>query len=194
MPHVVILGGPNGAGKTTAAPALLRDALAVAELVNADAIAAGLSAFHPERASFAAGRIMLARLRELAASGADFAFETTLASRTFAPWLETLRPSGYRISLLYLRLSSPELAVSRVAERVRLGGHLVPEDIIRRRYARGLSNFFAVYRPIADRWQVFDNSAASAPRPVASGRGPCDDVISDPVAWKEMQDGAEWRA
>lgn len=190
MPHVVVLAGPNGAGKTTAAPALLRDTLAVDELVNADAIAAGLSAFRPEDVAITAGRVMLTRLRELARRRADFAFETTLASRTFAPWLTTLRGEGYRVSLLYLWLSSPELAIRRVALRVRLGGHAVPEDVIRRRFARGMSNFFKVYRPLADRWQVVDMSSAVAPRPVAVGHGMCDDVIHDATLWKEFQHAA----
>ena len=121
--HVIVVAGPNGAGKTTAAPQLLRDALAVTEFVNADTIAGGLSAFRPESVSFAAGRIMLARVQELARAGASFAFETTLASRSFAPWLAALRRDGYRIDLLYLWLESADLAVSRVATRVLMGGH-----------------------------------------------------------------------
>jgi predicted ABC-type ATPase len=95
MPKVVVIAGPNGAGKSTTAPRLLREALAVQEFVNADTIAAGLSAFAPQSVAFAAGRVMLARLRELAAMNSDFAFETTLASRTFAPWLQTLKRQGY---------------------------------------------------------------------------------------------------
>jgi predicted ABC-type ATPase len=128
-PHVIVVAGPNGAGKSTAAPRLLRDALSVREFVNADTIAAGLSAFRPESVAIAAGRIMLARMRVLAAAREDFAFETTLASRSFAPWLAGLQSGGYHVHLLFLWLRSPELAVSRVAERVRLGGHDVPADV-----------------------------------------------------------------
>src|ERR1044071_7909514 len=95
QPTVVILAGPNGAGKSTVAPALLRGALAVHEFVNADVIARGLSAFDPESVAIAAGRIMIARLRELARQRASFAFETTLASRSFAPWLRGLSSDGY---------------------------------------------------------------------------------------------------
>lgn len=109
-PSVVILAGPNGAGKSTAAPALLQGALAVNEFVNADVIARGLSAFDPDAAAIAAGRVMLTRMRELAAHHTSFAFETTLASRTFAPWLRELRTSGYDIHLVFLWLSSAELA------------------------------------------------------------------------------------
>ncbi|HZL93888.1 MAG TPA: AAA family ATPase [Vicinamibacterales bacterium] len=114
-PSVVILAGPNGAGKSTAAPELLQGELAVNEFVNADVIARGLSAFDPDRAAIAAGRVMLARLNELARQRESFAFETTLASRSFAPRLRALRKSGYAIHLLFLWLSSPDLAVQRVA-------------------------------------------------------------------------------
>lgn len=132
-PSIVILAGPNGAGKSTAAPELLQEELAVSEFVNADVIARGLSAFDPDRAAMAAGRVMLARLNELARQRESFAFETTLASRSFAPQLADLRASGYAVHLFLLWLSSADLAVQRVAHRVRSGGHDVPADTIRRR-------------------------------------------------------------
>lgn len=132
---VVVIAGPNGAGKTTMAPRLLREALAVSELVNAEPIAAGLSALRPETVAIAAGRVMLARLRVLAQARTDFAFETTLASRTFVPWFGRLRDSGYRVHLAFVSLPSADLAVARVAERVRQGGHDVHESVIRRRFA-----------------------------------------------------------
>jgi predicted ABC-type ATPase len=140
-PLVVVLAGPNGAGKSTVAPRLLQGPLAVSEFVNADTIARGLSAFHPETVAVAAGRMMLARLRALAEARQDFAFETTLAGRNFAPWLNRLRPSGYRAHLAFVSLPSPELAVQRVRDRASGGGHDVPEDVIKRRYARGLRNY-----------------------------------------------------
>jgi predicted ABC-type ATPase len=130
MPKVVVIAGPNGAGKSTAAPAVLRDALLVNEFVNADTIAAGLSAFCPEAVAVTAGRVMLERIRKLARDRQDFAFETTLASRTFAPWLRKLQSQGYRFHLVYLWLPTVELAVARVAERVRRGGHAVAEGIV----------------------------------------------------------------
>ena len=161
-PSVVILAGPNGAGKSTVAPALLHGALAVNEFVDADVIARGLSAFDPESVAIAAGRVMLARLRELAGQRVSFAFETTLASRTFEPWLRRLRDSGYAVHFFFLWLPSADFAIQRVADRVRTGGHHVPEETIRRRYQAGLRNFFDLYEPVASTWRFFD---ASGPKP-----------------------------
>jgi len=162
---------PERSRQSTAAPILLRDALRVTEFVNADAIAGGLSAFRPDSVAIPAGRAMLERMRRLAAAREDFAFETTLAGRSFVPWLTNLKASGYHVHVLFLSLESADLAVNRVAARVRLGGHDVPEDTVRRRYARGLRNFVRLYMPLATSWQLFDNSRAQRPRPVASGRG-----------------------
>jgi predicted ABC-type ATPase len=168
------------------APRLLRGALAVTEFVNADTIARGLSAFRPESVGLAAGRVMLERMKRLAATRANFAFETTLASRSFASWLKTLRASSYRTHLIFLSLPSPELALARVAERVRLGGHDVPEDIVRRRFAAGLRNFFTLYQGVLDTWQVFDNSNLAGPRLIASGRTGTPPEILDASAWKQL--------
>ena len=166
-PSLVILAGPNGAGKSTAAPSLLHGALGVDEFVNADVIARGLSAFDPESVAIAAGRIMLARLRELAAQRTDFAFETTLASRSFAPWLRDLATSGYDIHLVFLWLPSAEFALERVAERVRAGGHDVPVETVRRRCRSGMHNFFSLYEPLVTTWRLYDSSG-SEPRPIAT--------------------------
>jgi predicted ABC-type ATPase len=140
-PNVGVIAGPNGSGKLTAAPDLLRDYLGISEFVNANVIAQGLSGFRADSVAMQAGRIMLARWRELARQRVDFAFETTPASRSFAPWLHALRHSGYRIHLLFLWLPSPELAIARVTMRVQQGGHAVPDEIIKRRYHAGLRNF-----------------------------------------------------
>src|SRR5262245_5304695 len=158
MKQLVVLAGPNGAGKSTLAPELIWEALHVSEFVNADVIARGLSAFGPQGVAIDAGRIMLRRLRELAAAGSSFAFETTLAARTYAPFVKGLRASGYYVHLRYVWVRSPELSIQRVGERVRRGGHSIPEETIRRRYAAGVRNFFALYRPLADLWHVYDNS------------------------------------
>jgi predicted ABC-type ATPase len=167
MPKVVVIAGPNGAGKSTAAPAVLRKALEVNEFVNADTIAAGLSAFSPDAVAVTAGRIMLGRVRELARDGRDFAFETTLASRSFAPWLKDLQNGGYTFHLVYLWLPTVDLAIARVAERVRRGGHAVAEDTVRRRYDRSLFNFFHIYSQFADSWLMVNNSVRPRPRLVA---------------------------
>lgn len=151
-PNLILIAGPNGAGKSTAAPILLRDFLGVVEFVNADAIAVGLSSFQPERVAIHAGRIMLKRLYELAGRQANFAFESTLASRSFAPWINELKQnSGYSFYLIFLWLPSPDMAIARVKERVRAGGHSVSEDVVRRRYSGGLRNFFGLYRPFGGR-------------------------------------------
>jgi predicted ABC-type ATPase len=186
IPLVVVIAGPNGAGKTTAASSLLQGALAVDEFVNADTIALGLSAFQPEQVAIAAGRIMLERLQSLARSRESFAFETTLASRSFAPWLRELRDQGYRAHLAFLSLPSPELALARVRERVRRGGHDVPETVVRRRYIAGLRNFFTLYQSIADRWQMLDNRDAPTSRLIASGGTGTAPMVADEQAWNAL--------
>ncbi|MCC7106362.1 MAG: AAA family ATPase, partial [Chloroflexi bacterium] len=170
MPTVVVIAGPNGAGKSTAAPALLHGLPGLDQFVNADTIARGLSACDPESVAAEAGRVMLQRLKELAAARQDFAFETTLASRSFAPWIADLVQDGYTFLLVYLWLPSPDLCVSRVAERAASGGHSVPEDTIRRRYAGGIRNFVSLYRPLVHQWRLYDNSVRGYPRIVAEGR------------------------
>lgn len=130
MPNLYVIGGANGSGKTTVALNLLPNLLNVFEYVNADAIAAGLSPLNPESMAIQAGRLMVERLRILANSGVDFAFETTLAARTYVPFLQDCKVKGYNINLIYFWLKSPNLAVERVARRVSCGGHSIPEDVI----------------------------------------------------------------
>jgi predicted ABC-type ATPase len=166
-PSVVVLAGPNGAGKSTVAPALLQGTLGVTEFVNADDIARGLSAFNAERAALPAGRVMLARLHELARRRMSFAFETTLASRSFAPWLTSLKRDGYSIHIVFLWLPSADFAIDRVADRVRMGGHSVPAETVRRRYRAGIRNFFNRYEHLASTWRVYDNSG-DVPRLIAA--------------------------
>lgn len=177
-PTVAIVAGPNGAGKSTAAPTLLRDTLGVTEYVNADLVALGLAGFDPDAAGLAAGRVVLDRLRALASQRRTFAFETTLATRSFAPWLRDLAASGYHVSLLFLWLPTAEVAVARVRGRVRLGGHDVPELTIRRRYQRGLDNRFQLYMPLSSSWRLYD---ASGPTPghIATGGGTMAPVATD---------------
>jgi predicted ABC-type ATPase len=186
MPHVVILAGPNGAGKSTSAPAVIDELMAAGAFVNADVIARGLSGFDPDSVAFQAGRIMLQRLEELAGQRADFAFETTLASRTFAPFIRQLREVGYRTRLVYVWVESAELCIRRVHARRAAGGHFVDEEIVRRRYERSLANFFSLYRPLADEWQVYDNSSGEQPVLVAEGHGTSVAVIHERATWDEM--------
>jgi predicted ABC-type ATPase len=185
QPHVVLIAGPNGAGKSTSAPMLLHT-LGVTEFVNADVLAAGLSAFDPESVALEAGRLMLHRLRELAEARANFAFETTLASRSFAPWLAGLVRGGYAFHLFFLWLPRAEESVLRVRERVARGGHNVPEDTIRRRYQRGLANFFNLYQPLATKWRFYDNSHPAGPRPIANGVSRDIESVADRAVWSKI--------
>jgi len=189
MPRVVVLAGINGAGKTTASRGLLTDVLRIPTFVNADAIARGLNGMNPEGEAVRAGRIMLHRLRELAATGEDFAFETTLSARTYAGWLRDLRARGYKVLLYYYWLESAELAVTRVAERVRSGGHNVPAEDVRRRYARSVWNFFNLYRPIADEWEVYNNTRGDR-RLIAIGDSG-DEAIGDEIDWSHFLRSAD---
>jgi predicted ABC-type ATPase len=163
-PRVIVLAGSNGAGKSTSARTVLAERLGLTTFDNADVIAQGLAGFDPASAALEASRIMLERLRALAERRADFAFETTLAARSYAPWLTELRAGGYTVDLVYFWLASAGLAVARVAERVRTGGHDVPEATVQQRYMRSVRNFFTLYRPAVDRWQFFDNSGSGAPQ------------------------------
>lgn len=185
MPHVIIIAGPNGAGKTTAAPSLLGKTLEIDHFINADTIAAGLSAFAPEKAAIQAGKAMLTRIHYLAENNEDFAFETTLTSRSFAPWIADLKGKGYLFYLTFLLLDNPDLAVSRVAERVKLGGHSVPEETIRRRFKAGLKNFFNLYKPLADSWQMYDNKSTGELSPIASKINN-EIMIEDYVLWQKL--------
>ena len=183
-PAVVVLGGPNGAGKSTAAPRLLRGSLKVEEFVNADTLAQGLSAFRPEDVALEAGRIMLKRLDDLESQGKSFAFESTLASQALARRLERLKTRAYRIHIVYLWLPTAELAIARVAERVLAGGHDVPRDAVRRRFARGRRNFFVLYRPLADTWRLYDGSSIRGPRLIASGAARKPTRVKDQDTWR----------
>jgi len=188
VPRVVVLAGINGAGKTTASLNLLANVLKIPTFVNADAIARGLNGLNPEGVSLAAGRLMLAELGELAARREDFAFETTLAARTYAGWLAGLRATGYEVYLYYYWLRSPDLAITRVADRVRAGGHHVPDATVRMRYARSVRNFFDLYRPQADQWEVYDNSYGQ--RELIAMGSVDEELIGDSAAWAAFQRSA----
>lgn len=131
---------------------------------------------------------MLERLHELAAQHRSFAFETTLASRSFAPWLAELIVRAYEFRLVFLWLRSADLAVQRVADRVRLGGHDVPEQTVRRRYAAGLKNFFSLYRPLATTWRMYDNSIEGGMRSIAVGEGTNVTRVDDEATWRRIEE------
>jgi len=153
-----VIAGPNGAGKTTFAREFLPHFANCQEFVNADLIASGLSPFSPRSAAIEAGRIMLGRIHELTAKGQTFAFETTLSGRSYLPLFRKNRAKGYGIHLFYLWVPGVELAIQRVRDRVREGGHSVPEEDIRRRFHRSLRNLFKEYLPLVDTCTLLDNS------------------------------------
>ena len=155
---IVIIAGPNGAGKTTFAREFLPNEAGCPIFINADLIAAGLSPFQPELAAVKAGRLMLEEIREHSRHGASFAFETTLAGRTYARMIPDWQAEGYHVKLFFLTLPSAEMAIARVAERVRQGGHNVPEEVVRRRFTAGRTNFDIMYRQLVDSWALFDNA------------------------------------
>ena len=164
------------------APSLLQGTLGVTEFVNADQIARGLSAFNPEGAAIAAGRVMLARMQELSRQHLSFAFETTLASRSTAVWLDELNASGYAAHLVFLWLPSADFALQRVRDRVRSGGHNVPEETVRRRYAKGIRNFGDLYQNRVETWRVYDASGV-VPRMAAARLNKHEVKVYDENIW-----------
>ena len=169
-PNLYIIAGPNGVGKTTFAREFLPHYVECLEFVNADLIASGLSPFAPERAAIRAGRIVLEQIHALGQNRRDFGFESTLAGKMQIRMLRDLKKNGYKIHIFYLWISSVELAMERIADRVREGGHFVPEETVRRRFGKSLFNFIHVYRPLADTWYLFDNSS-DIPEKIASYDG-----------------------
>jgi predicted ABC-type ATPase len=157
---VIIIAGPNGAGKTTFAREFLPNEAGCPVFVNADLIAAGLAPFAPETAAMHAGRLMLQELARHFAARESFAFETTLAGRGYVHHIRAWQAAGYRVKLIFLQLDSPEEAIARVAQRVRQGGHTIPQETIRRRFAAGRENFERVYAPLVDAWALYDNAGA----------------------------------
>ncbi|MEX2524904.1 MAG: AAA family ATPase [Gammaproteobacteria bacterium] len=157
-PRVIIIGGPNGAGKTTFAEEFLPHEADCPVFVNADLIAAGLAPLAPSSAAIRAGRLMLEEMARHFRAGHSFAVESTLAGRGYLRLIERWQHGGYRVKLIFLQLFSPDEAIARVRHRVRQGGHDVPEDVIRRRFAAGLNNFERLYAPRVDAWVRYDNS------------------------------------
>ena len=161
-PNLYIIAGCNGAGKTTASYTILPEILKCEEFVNADEIARGLSPFKPEEVAIDAGRLMLQRIDYLVGQSKSFAIETTLSTRSYRKLVEKAHRLGYRVTLLFFWLRSPEMAANRVRQRVAQGGHNIPPEVIDRRYYLGIKNLIDIYLPIVDSWFIYDNSEGQA--------------------------------
>ena len=185
MPNLYIISGCNGAGKTTASFTILPEMLNCKEFVNADSIAAGLSPFNPDSVAIEAGRLMLLRIHELMKGAADFAFETTLATRSYISLVKTAQKAGYKVTILFIWLDSPQTAIQRVADRVAEGGHNIPEDVIVRRYRRGIFNLINLYMPICDSWIVVNNKSV-VPELIAKGTITGENIIQNHYIWNTI--------
>ena len=160
-PKLYVIAGPNGSGKTTFAEKFLPGYAECFEFINADMIAKGLSPFAPARVAVKAGKILLDQIGDCCRRRADFAFETTLAGRAYVRLLRKMRQSGYELHLFFLWLPAVKLSLARIADRVRKGGHDIPERDVRRRFSRGLKNLFNAYSPLFDTWSIFDNATGT---------------------------------
>lgn len=186
-PQAVIIAGPNGSGKSTAAARLLAPEMA---FINADMIAQEISGKQGAPADINAGRLLLERVDRLQQEREDFAFETTLATRMLVNRIESWRKAGYEIRLIFFWLPSDDLAVERVASRVRAGGHGVPDATIRRRFKAGIRNFFQLYKPLVDAWRVYDNSEPK-PKLIAKSNGGLGETILSNEQWNQMRGANE---
>lgn len=187
MPRLFILAGCNGAGKTTASYTLMPEMLEITELVNADEIARGLSPFNPDSVAIQAGKIMLMRVKELIDAKADFAFETTLATKSYYYLIKEAHENGYFVTILYMWLPSPEQAIKRVAQRVSEGGHNIPEAVVRRRYWASIKNLFNIYIPIADYWMIYDSSDINYGKKIAVGSKDETKTIYDSLVFNKLE-------
>lgn len=178
MPELIILAGPNGAGKTTGAFELLPRVYGIAHFVNADEIARGLSPLAPERAALAAGRLMLERIDYHLSERESFAVETTLAANMYVQLIDRAHLAGYSVSLVFVYLHSPELAIRRVERRVASGGHAIPIEVIRRRYEAGLRQLFDTYIPRVEEWTLIDNSAGQMELIASGGRDRTQQIVN----------------
>jgi predicted ABC-type ATPase len=166
--RIIIVAGPNGAGKTTFAQEFLPIAYDCPLFVNADLIADGLSPFSPQNEAIQAGKLMLRQIDKYVAEGRSFSMETTLSGQGYARRIPAWQEVGYEVHLIFLMLKTEEAALDRVAYRVSQGGHGIPDDVVRRRFHKGIANFHKQYKPLVDRWYLYDNMG-SQPVLVESG-------------------------
>lgn len=186
MKKLYVIAGCNGAGKTTASYTILPEILDCKEFVNADEIARGISPFQPEKVGIEAGRVMLNRINNLLKAGESFAFETTLSTRSYVKFIEKARQLGYQVTCLFFILDSEELAIYRVATRVKEGGHHIPEEVIRRRYKSGLKNFFNLFLHKVDNWLLVNNSGDSYE---IIAEGSLNDItVNNILHWEELKE------
>ena len=190
LPKLYIIAGCNGAGKTTASFTILPEVLNCKEFVNADEIAKGLSPFQPESVAMQAGRIMLARMDELLQKGETFAFETTLATKSYKQKIEWAQANGYEVTLLFFWLDSPNMAKERVAQRVAEGGHSIPSETIERRYHNGIANLFVIYMDMVDICYIFDNSEGER-TPIAKKYKGGKEIIYNTDLYNQMKSSYE---
>lgn len=179
--NLYIISGCNGAGKTTASFTVLPEILQCREFVNADEIAKGLSPFNPESVAIEAGRLMLQRIDELLERNETFSIETTLATRSYINLVRRAQAKGYRVHLIFFWLETPELAVQRVAERVRKGGHNILMEVIHRRYVTGIRNLFKFFMAEVDLWMIYDNSRTPRTFVAKGGRATEVEIISETI-------------
>ena len=190
LPKLYIIAGCNGAGKTTASFTILPEVLGCKEFINADEIAKGLSPFQPESVAVQAGRIMLTRMDELLQKGETFAFETTLATKSYKQKIEWAQANGYEVTLLFFWLDSPNIAKERVAQRVAEGGHNIPLETIERRYYNGIANLFAIYIDMVDICYIFDNSEGER-TPIAKKYKGGKEIIYNTDLYNQMKNSYE---
>ena len=190
LSKLYIIAGCNGAGKTTASFTILPEVLGCKEFINADEIAKGLSPFQPESVAMQAGRIMLARMDELLQKGETFAFETTLATKSYKQKIEWAQANGYEVTLLFFWLDSPNMAKERVAQRVAEGGHSIPTETIERRYHNGIANLFAIYIDMVDICYIFDNSEGER-TPIAKKYKGEKEIIYNTDLYNQMKNSYE---
>jgi predicted ABC-type ATPase len=185
LPTVYLIADCNGAGKTTASLTLLPEMLECKEFVNADNIAAGISPFQPDKVAIEAGRLMLKRINDLKKIKIDFAIETTLSSRNYISKIKEFQKENYEVILIYFWLNTPLLAIERIKERVKKGGHFIADEIVTRRYYRGIKNLLQYFIPFCDYWLVFDNSSQNAVM-VAEGIKDLEKKIFNDEIWQQI--------